>query len=122
MIKSDDGSKTIRWIARILATAFLLFGLPFYFGYGNPLPFVSPGYTLWDNVWLTIFPVVFVGLAVGWLNEKVGGLLIVIPIIIGFMMVFVADKDISPHMLIPFIVGVLYILSNKEIRKKTGEK
>ncbi len=121
-MKPNTESKTIRWIARILATTLLLLGLPFYFGYGNPLPFVSPSYTLWDNVWLTIFPIVFIGLAVGWLNEKVGGLLIVIPIIIGFIMVFTTDKDISPHMLIPFIVGILYILSDKDISKKTGEK
>jgi hypothetical protein len=43
--------KIIKWTTRILALAILLFGLPFYFGYGNPLPFINPDYGLLDNVW-----------------------------------------------------------------------
>jgi hypothetical protein len=31
----------------------MIFALPFYFGYGNPLPFINQDYTLWDNYWLT---------------------------------------------------------------------
>lgn len=34
--------KIIKWTARIIALAVLLLGLPFYFGYRNPLPFANP--------------------------------------------------------------------------------
>ncbi len=44
--------KTLKWTARIFALAILLFGLPFYFGYGNPLPFIDPEATVWENTWL----------------------------------------------------------------------
>jgi hypothetical protein len=46
----------LKWITKILATAIIVFGLPFYFGYGNPLPFINPEYSIWDNTWLTVFP------------------------------------------------------------------
>ena len=51
--------KIVQWTARIISLSVLLFGLPFYFGYGNPLPFINPAYTLWDNVWLCVFPLMF---------------------------------------------------------------
>jgi len=44
--------KIYKWFARIFALAILLLGTPFYFGYGNPLPFVNPEYTLAENVGL----------------------------------------------------------------------
>ena len=77
-------NKILKWTTRILALAVLLFGLPFYFGYGNLLPFINPDYTVWDNTWLSIFPVMFIGLAVGWKYEKIGGFLITVPLFIGF--------------------------------------
>jgi hypothetical protein len=52
---SQKQMKISRWMARGIALFSLLFGLPFYFGYGNPLPFLSPDYTLWDNVWLRVY-------------------------------------------------------------------
>jgi hypothetical protein len=41
--------RILKWTSRISATAVLMFGLPFYFGYGNPLPFTNPQYSLYDN-------------------------------------------------------------------------
>jgi hypothetical protein len=38
--------KIVRWSARIIALAVILLVLPFYFGYGNPLPFINPDYSL----------------------------------------------------------------------------
>jgi hypothetical protein len=70
----------IKWFARILALIIILFGLPFYFGYGNPLPFVDPGYTWIENTQLTLIPIIFVGLAVGWKYPRIGGAFIVFPI------------------------------------------
>jgi hypothetical protein len=102
--------KTIRWTARILALAFLLFGLPFYFGYGNPLPFINPDYSFLDNAWLSIFPLMFIGLGVGWKYEKIGGYLITIPLTLGLIMTIIIAKELTVHMLIPFVVGVLYLL------------
>ena len=80
MTLSPGRLNAIRWTARISALAVLLFGLPFYFGYGNPLPFMDPGYTLWDNVWLSVFPLMFLGLALGWRWERLGGYLVVVPV------------------------------------------
>jgi hypothetical protein len=112
--------KIIKWTARILAILLLLFGLPFYFGYGNPLPFINPDYTLHDNLWLTIFPLMFIGLALGWKNEKIGGYLTVIPLLTGFIVsILIIRTDFTPFMLIPFTVGILYlIVGYKKINNK----
>jgi len=42
--------KIIKWSARISALVIILFGLPFYFGYGNPLPFINSDYSIWENI------------------------------------------------------------------------
>ncbi|MBN2363457.1 hypothetical protein JXL83_04925 [candidate division WOR-3 bacterium] len=101
----------IKWTARILAALIIIFGLPFYFGYGNPLPFINPDYTLWDNTWLTVFPLMFIGLALGWKFEIIGGLFVTIPIFIGYIIGIIARQGFSIHMAIPFLVGVLYLTS-----------
>lgn len=107
----EEGSyKILKWVTRILATAIIIFGLPFYFGYGNPLPFINPGYTIWDNTWLTVFPIMFIGLGLGWKWPKIGGSLIVISILSGFIIGLIVRGDISKHMLVPFTVGILYII------------
>ncbi|MBN1916049.1 hypothetical protein JW796_03610 [Candidatus Dojkabacteria bacterium] len=101
--------KIIKWVTRILATAVIIFGLPFYFGYGNPLPFIKSEYSIWDNVWLTVFLLMFIGLGLGWKFEKIGGFLTSIPILIGFIIGFIVERDLTLHMVIPFLIGVLYI-------------
>jgi hypothetical protein len=104
------GTKTIRWTARILALGVLAFGLPFYFGYGNPLPFAKPDYTLWENVALAMVPLIFIGLALGLRYRKVGGLLVVIPIAIGFVLGLLTKANLSINLLIPIIPGILYLI------------
>jgi hypothetical protein len=101
----------IKWVARILALLIILFGLPFYFGYGNPLPFINSNYTLWDNLWLTIFPLMFIGLGLGWKFEKLGGYLITISISIGLLMGLIIYGNLVLHMLVPLIDGILYLLA-----------
>ena len=101
----------LKWITRIVATAIIVFGLPFYFGYGNPLPFINPEYSIYDNTWLTVFPIMFIGLAIGWKWPKVGGLLITIPILFGLILGVIVRGGMPIHMVIPFIVGVLYIVT-----------
>lgn len=107
---SPNRLRVVKWTARILALAIILFGLPFYFGYGNPLPFINPEYTLWDNVWLSIFPLMFIGLGLGWKYEKIGGYLITIPITVGLLLGLILESELIFHMLIPLIVGVMYLV------------
>ena len=102
--------KIMRWTARVIALGVILFGLPFYFGYGNPLPFVNPDYSLLDNVWLTVFPLMFIGLALGWKLEKVGGYLVSISIILGLTLTLVIEGELVTFMLVPLISGILFIV------------
>ncbi len=102
--------KKFRWVTRIIALLIILFGLPFYFGYGNPLPFINSEYTLHDNLWLTIFPLMFIGLALGWKYEKIGGYLIIISLCTGFIVSIIVRTGFGIHMLVPLVVGVLYLI------------
>ena len=103
--------KMIKWIARILAVCVLLFALPFYFGYGNPLPFANLDYSLWENVALFMMPLVFIGLILGWKYPKIGGWLVVIPITIGFVVGLLTEANLSINLAVPIIPGILYLIS-----------
>jgi hypothetical protein len=56
------------------------------------------------------FPAYVYKIAVGWKWPKVGGLFVTIPILFGFIVAILMEDGIPAHMLIPFIVGVLYII------------
>ena len=103
--------QAVKWVARIASLAILLLGLPFYFGYGNPLPFTKPQYTLLDNTWLSIFPLMFLGLLLGWRYEKIGGCLLVIPITLGLVLGLVLEAELIGPMLAPLAVGALYLVA-----------
>lgn len=103
--------KIIRWSARIISLLLLVFGLMFYFGYGNPLPFANPDYTWIENVWLSLVPVIFIGLAVGLKYEKVGGWLIVAPLLLGIIFGVIGDANFSANMLVAFVPGILYLIA-----------
>lgn len=115
-------TKIIRWSARILSLAIILFGLPFYFGYGNPLPFINPDYTSWDNLWLSIFPLMFIGLGLGWKWEKAGGLLVTIPLAIGLLAGVIMERELVFHMLVPLLAGVLYLVISRNNSSKSSKK
>jgi energy-coupling factor transporter transmembrane protein EcfT len=102
--------KTIKWTARVLALCILIFALPFYFGYGNPLPFAKPDYSLWENVALSMMLLVFIGLALGWKYPKVGGWLIIISIVIGFVVGLLTEANLSINLAAPIIPGILYLI------------
>ncbi len=102
--------KIIKWTARILALCILIFALPFYFGYGNPLPFVNKDYSLWENVALVMMPLVFIGLALGWKCPKVAGWLIVFAIVIGFSVGLLTEANLSINLIVPIIPGILYLI------------
>lgn len=101
----------LKWVARLLAIGVLIFGVPFYLGYGNPLPFMNPEYTFLENTWLTIFPIMFIGLLIGLKAPKVGGVLVVSSISFGVLIGLVSRGGFPVHMLVPFGVGVLLMLS-----------
>src|SRR5574343_530433 len=100
----------IKWTARILALCILIFALPFYFGYGNPLPFANPNYSLWENVALSMLPLVFIGLALGWKYPRDGGMLIVVPVLIGFIVGILTEANLSINLAILIIPGILYLI------------
>jgi len=110
--------KIIKWTARILALGILIFALPFYFGYGNPLPFAKPDYSLWENVALSMMPLVFIGLALGWKYPKVGGWLIIISIATGLIVGFLTEANLSINLAVPIIPGILYLIDEYKRQAK----
>lgn len=101
----------IKWLARISALGLLIFTLPFYFGYGNPLPFINPDYSWWENLTLAMMPIIFFGLAWGWKNERIGGLLIVTAVILSWTTGLVTSANLSINLLAPIVPGVLYLVA-----------
>ncbi|ORC34029.1 hypothetical protein B4O97_14175 [Marispirochaeta aestuarii] len=104
-------TRVIRWTARILSALIILIGLPFYFGYGSPLPFADPAYSTLDNLWLIIFPLMFIGLGLGWRYEKLGAVLVLMPLSIGFAAGMITEGEIPVFMGVPFLAGLLYGIS-----------
>ena len=102
--------KIIKWAGRMVALCVLIFALPFYFGYGNPLPFAKPDYSLWENVALSMMPLVFVGLVLGWKYPKAGGWLVTISVATGFVVGFLTNANLSANLAVPFIPGILYLI------------
>ena len=102
--------QTIKWFARIFALCILVFALPFYFGYGNPLPFAKSNYSLWENIALAMMPLVFIGLALGWKYPKVSGWIIIIAIAIGFIVGLLTEANLSINLAVPIIPGILYLI------------
>ena len=103
----------------MISLAIILFALPFYFGYGNPLPFTSPENTAFDNTWLTVFPLMFIGLAIGWKCEKTGGYLIVLPIAIATIITIIIEGEGLPGpMFFPLILGILYLVLGYKFNKQ----
>jgi hypothetical protein len=100
-----------RWSARIIALAILLFGLPFYFGYGNPLPFIHPDYSIWKNIVLTMNLFIFTGLALGWKFEKISGYLILSAFVIGLSLGITTNTGFSTNMAVAIIPGILYLIT-----------
>lgn len=108
---SERQLQVVRWSARIIAAGVILFGLPFYLGYGNPLPFRDPDYSIHDNTWLMIFPLMFIGLVLGWKSERLGGWLVTIPLVLGLLVTLATERELVVHMLVPLASGLLYLVA-----------
>ena len=102
--------KTIKWIARMAALLIVLGGLPFYLGYGNPLPFINQEYTIYNNLWLIAFPLMFIGSALGWKYEKVGGYLLITSSLMGFFASVIGGEGSGTQMMASSVVGILYLI------------
>ena len=103
-----------------MALGILIFALPFYFGYGNPLPFAKADYSLWENVALAMMPLVFIGLALGWKYPKVGGWLIVAAVATGFAVGFLTEANLSANLAVPLIPGILYLIDGYKNTRKVA--
>lgn len=88
------------------------FALPFYFGYGNPLPFSSSKYSIWENISLLMLPLIFLGLILGWRYPKIGGLMIIFSSLVIVAVGLFADGNLSVNFLVPLIPGILYFISS----------
>lgn len=101
----------VKWTARIISLLMLIFALPFYFGYGNPLPFANPDYQWIENAWLTLFPIGLIGLAIGWKYPKIGGYLIVLTVTLSVIFGLIAHANFSMNILFILIPGILYLIA-----------
>jgi len=101
---------TFRWITRIITVFVLAFGLLFYFGYGNPLPFIDASDTAYDTLWKIVFPIMFIGLIIGLWREKIGGYLVTVSLAVGFVVSMIISNGFGWHMLIPFLIGVIFLV------------
>lgn len=112
----------LQWIARISGTLIVFLFLPFYFGYGNPLPFLKPEYSLYDNVWLSVFPFVFIGLILGWRYPQTGGAMVVLAVLVGETFSLLTGYGLVLHMFVPLGVGVLFVGSaKKQVAMSVGD-
>ncbi len=102
------------WIARIAGTAIVILFLPFYFGYGNPLPFLNPEYTAHDNAWLTAFPFIFIGIILAWRYPRLGGGMVILAILVAQTVTFIMGYGLVLHMFVPLGVGVLFVFSGEK--------
>lgn len=96
---------TVRWTARILSVAVILFWGGFFIEHAkewfiDPLPQVPP-----PKVWFAqlLHFLILAGLVIGWKWERAGGILVVVASVL-----FFADK--APLFILPTIVpGILYL-------------
>ncbi len=102
--------KFAKWSARIIAAFTIIIGLLMYFGYGDLYPFTDPNYGFLDNLWRLIFPLMFVGLAIGWKFEKIGGYLTIFAILTRTVSSVIVQDGISIHLIIPFMAGLLFLV------------
>ena len=74
----------------------------------------------------------FLGLALGWKYEKIGGYLIAVPFVISIILMPFFKTGFPAHMLVPFMIGILYLIvgynkaiqveKNSETKDKNNEK
>ena len=98
----------IRWVARISGLILFLFALPFYFGYGLPIP--NSSLSLLENIHLFIMPVVLAGLLIGWKWELAAGCMICIPVISKLIMAVIFQENPGPVLVLLLLPGILFLV------------
>lgn len=92
-----------------LDAIFIICFLPFYIGYGNVIPFTNPSYAIWDNLWLIIFPIMLLSLAISIIFPRIGGLVVVIPILSLISIESAFTQDAPYIMFVPVVLGFINI-------------
>ena len=109
-MKNNKKMRIFTYVTKLLALIFMIIALPFYFGFGNPLPFINPNYSFIDNLWLTILPVMFIALIISFKYEKLGGYLLFISVFTGILLTLLITKEFFYIMMLPLLIGVLFLL------------
>lgn len=103
----------LKWVVKLFSVFVLLFGLFFYFGFGNPFSFSfkdwSKDMLLFGVFWLIGAPIMFIGQIVGLKWEKIGGFLIVIPISLFMVSSYAINQPFVNLLFFPLIIGCFYL-------------
>ncbi len=110
------------WWIRIAGAILFGVGLAFYMGYGNPLPFQNPEYGFWENIWLMVIPIALVGLLIGVFLPRVGGYIVAVPITLAMLLQFVAEEEMPYPMLIPLMMGMVYLFFGYRRKNKVNAR
>lgn len=111
--------KKVMMISSFLMTLIILaFGIPFYLGYGNPLPFMNDEYSIIDNMWLIVIPLVFIFTLIGLKWRKISGIILIVITTIAQIITLMFEHEVIWVMMIPILLGILYILIYLEQQKK----
>jgi general stress protein CsbA len=65
---------------------------------------------MWVNLWLSVFPIMFVGLFVGLRFHKTGGYLVAVPIAFSLILGFFINGSIVTIMFLPLAIGIMNII------------
>ncbi len=106
-----NGTKTLRWIARLWAVLSLLFLLAFVVGEGIGLQRTR------DLVAFLFFPLgVGAGLVVAWWRERLGGLIAVGSLVAFYLTLYLFDGRLprGPYFLLVAAPGVLFLLLGRK--------
>ncbi len=106
-----NGTKTLRWIARLWAVLSLLFLLAFVVGEGIGLQRTR------DLVAFLFFPLgVGAGLVVAWWRERLGGLIAVGSLVVFYLTLYLFDGRLprGPYFLLVAAPGVLFLLLGRK--------
>jgi hypothetical protein len=99
--------KVLQWASLVLSVIILGIGIPFYLGYGSPIPFTQNEYTFFDNMWLIVMPIVFLFTFIGLKRKRVSGIILISVTIIAQILSIMIEKDVILVMLMPILLGVL---------------
>jgi hypothetical protein len=99
--------KVLQWASLVLSVIILGIGIPFYLGYGSPIPFTQNEYTFFDNMWLIVMPIVFLFTFIGLKWKRISGIILILFTVIVQILSIIIVRDAILVMLVPILLGVL---------------